>query len=170
MGFGKDDLGKIILEKRTQALGAFANEAGIIIGTKLVTLERFRIIKAELYAAITGLTTGEGTGLLIGLADGDLSLTEIEEAIENNGPLGPNDQVLEARADRFTKWFGAVDRETGDHALFENDDGGHMMAKTIRWTMARTKSWNWFVYNLGPVLTTGATVNIRSKLFGVWVT
>ncbi len=136
MGFGKDGKGVIIAEKRTQVLGALANEAAILIGTNLATLERYRMIKLELFAALTGLTSGEGTGLLIGIADGDLALSEIEEAIEVNGPLGPNDTVFAARADRFYKFLGAVDRETGDHALFENDQGGHMMSKTIRWTFS----------------------------------
>ncbi len=170
MGFGKDGKGVIIRENRTQALGALANAAGILIGTPLVTLERFRMIKNELWAAMTGLTTGEGTGLLIGLADGDLTITEIEQAIEVAGPLGPNDQESANRAERWTMFVGAVDRETGTEAIFENEKGGHKMENTIRWTFARTKAWNYFVYNLGDTITTGSSVKIRGKSFGVWVT
>ncbi len=170
MGFGKDGKGVIITESRTQALGSLANEAGIIVGTKLVTLERFRMLKNELIATLTSLTTGEGTGLLIGLVDGDYALAELEAAIESDGPLGPNDQIGEELSERFYKFFGAIDRETGTEAIFENDQGGHKMQHTIRWTFARTKSWNFFVYNMGAALTSGAVVNIRSKSFGVWVT
>ncbi len=94
MGFGKDGKGIIIREARSQALGALAQQGAVIIGTNLGTLERFRIIKEELWAAITGLTTGEGTGLLIGIADGDYSLAEIEAALESSGPAGPNDTVI----------------------------------------------------------------------------
>ncbi len=43
------------------------------------------------------------------------------------------------------------------------------MEKTLRWTFSRTKSWNFFVYNLGAAITTGATVIIKAKSFGVWV-
>lgn len=170
MGFGKDGKGVIIRESRNQALGALAQAAGIIIGTKLATLERFRMIKTEVYATITGLTTGEGTGLIFGLADGDLSLAEIEAAIELSGPLGPNDTVDEAIADRFTMLMGAIDRETGTEAIFENDEGGHLMMRTVRWTFARTKGWNFFCYNLGATITTGTVLSIRVKNFGVWVT
>ncbi len=169
MGFGKDGKGVIITESRVQNLGALANEAGILVGTNLATLERYRMIKNELYAAMTGLTSGEGTGLLIGIVDGDYSLAELEAAIESDGPLGPNDRIAEELSERFYKFLGAVDRETGTEALFENDNGGHKMSHTIRWTFARTKSWNFFVYNMGSALT-GGTVNIRSKSFGVWVT
>ena len=170
MGFGKDGKGVILREARSQALATLDNQAAIIIDTKLATLERFRIIKSELIASITGLTAGEGDGLFIGLADGDFTVGEIEASIENNGPLGPNDQVAEATSERFTRWFGSLDHEVGTEAIFTNKMGGHIMEEVIRWTFARTKSWNFFVYNMGAQLTTGATVLIRAKEFGVWVT
>ncbi len=171
MGFGKDGKGVIIKQSVSQALGALGANAGILIGTKPAILERFRMIKTELFAALTGLTGGEGNNILIGLADGDLSLAEIEEAIEQTLPLGPNDAVGEAVAERFVKWLGAtpVVHATATEKLFTNEKGGHMMSETVRWTYARTKSWNYFVYNLGAALTTGASCTIRAKQFGVWV-
>ncbi len=39
MGFGKDGLGVIINEARSQALGTLATDTGIFVGTKLATLE-----------------------------------------------------------------------------------------------------------------------------------
>jgi len=171
MGFGKDGKGVMIRESRSNVLGALAQGVGVQIDTKLATLERFRMLRGEIFATVTGLTSGEGTGLILVLADGDLSLTEVDEAIDSaNGPLGPNDQVIEAIAERPVWLIAAVDRETGPEAMFENDQGGHMLVIKPRWTFARTKSWNWIVYNLGSILTTGATVHIRTKLFGVWVT
>ncbi len=170
MGFGKDGKGVIIRESRNQLLGALDNQAGIIIDTKLATLERFRMIKNETHAAIVSLTSGEGTALLLGIADGDLTLAEIEAAIEAQLPLGPNDSVGAAIAERYTMIIGAMDRETGTSGIFENDNGGHKMANTIRWTFSRTKSWNYFVYNLGEQLTTGSNCFLRAKSFGVWVT
>ncbi len=169
MGFGKDGKGVIIRESRNQALGALAASAAIIVGTNLAILERFRMLKSEIWASITGLTSTEGTGLLFGLADGDLALAEIEIAIENNGPLGPNDDSA-VLSERPVWLIGAVDRETGQEAIFENEEGGHMLVVKPRWTFARTKSWNWFVYNHGAAITTGATIEIRVKEFGVWVT
>ncbi len=170
MGFGKDGTGVILREARGQAIGALASEAAIILGTNTAILERFRIIKLEVYAVINAMTTGEGTGLLFGIADGDFSISEIEAAIEVTGPLGPNDNVLEEVAERYVKILGAVDRETGTEAIFENEKGGHKMERNIRWTFARTKSWNFFIYNLGAAFTTGATCNLRATSYGVWVT
>ncbi len=170
MGFGKDGKGVIIREARSQTLGTLDLQSMVFVDTKLATLERFRMIKLEIYAGITGLTSGEGTGLFLGIADGDLLLAEAEAAVENNGSLGPNDSVSEAVSERYTKILGAVDRETGTEAVFENETGGHLMEHTIRWTFSRTKSWNFFVYNLGNQLTTGSNIIIRAKSFGVWVT
>ncbi len=170
MGFGKDGKGTIIREGLSQTLGTLDQQVGIIVGTKLATLERFRIIKTEVIASVTGLTTGEGTGLNLFLADGAFNAAEIEAAIEANGPLGPNETSVEEVADRYTKWFGTVDRETGTEAVFENSMGGHLMENTIRWTFSRTKSWVFFVYNLGNQLTTGSNILLRAKHFGVWVT
>ncbi len=172
MGFGKDGKGVIIRESRTQALSTLAVSTALLIGTKLVTLERFRMIKCEIFATIFGATTGELAGMRLGLADGDLSLTEIDECIEVNGPLGPNDQISDARAQRPVWEIGQSKAASvgGADVLITNENNGAMMSKTIRWTFSRTKSWNWFIYNLGTAPTTGATVNIKTKLFGVWVT
>ncbi len=170
MGFGKDGKGVIIRESRSQALSGLSNGAGIIIGTKLATLERFRMLKIEVYCNVNALTSTEGTGLLLGLADGDYTIAEIEAAIENNGPLGPNDTEDAEVSMRPIWWLGAVDRETGVDGLFENETGGHRLVFTPRWTFSRMKSWNFFVYNLGTNLTTGASAILRAKSFGVWVT
>ncbi len=170
MGFGKDGKGVILRENRSQALGTLNNNVAILVGTALVTLERFRMIKGTIIAGVTGLTSAEGTGLQLYLADGDLTVAEVEATIEANGPLGPNDIVAMDLAERPVWHFGTVDREVGIEAVFENMTGGHNMEETIRWTFARTKAWNWVVYNLGNGLTTGAQVNIRAKHFGVWVT
>lgn len=160
----------IIREARSQVLGTLDQQAIVFIDTKLATLERFRMIKNECFATVTGLTSGEGTGLFLGIADGDLTAAEVEAAIELSAPLGPNDSVADAIAERFTKIIGATDHETGTEIVFENQTGGHLMENTIRWTFARTKSWNYFVYNMGNQLTTGSNLLLRAKSFGVWVT
>lgn len=48
--------------------------------------------------------------------------------------------------------------------------GMHEGTINPRWTYSRTKSWNWMVFNRGNALTTGGTVVINTKDFGVWVT
>ncbi len=157
-------------ESRAQALTTLAGAAAKIIGTNIPILERFRMLKAEVYASVTGLTAGEGMGLILGLADGDLNQTEIEAIIEATLPLGPNDIEGSQIAERPVWFLGSTNPREGDtQTMLYNDTGGFNMEIKPRWTFARDKSWNWFIYNLGGTLTTGSTVGIRVKEFGVWV-
>ncbi len=171
MGFGKDGKGVIFIEARGQSIGTLASLTPLLIGTNAATLERYRMIKLEMKAVIQGVTPTEMLGMWIGIADGDLSLTEIEEAIElTAGPLGPNDTINDALAERFVKFLGCIrDDQAGGEVVFTNENGGCMLEAVIRWTFARTKSWNYFLYNMGVAPTAGGVVNIRVKSFGVWV-
>ncbi len=174
MGFGKDGKGVIIVEKREQALGTLAQNTGILIATNLATLERFRMLKTEVICTLTNVATTELGGIVLYLADGDLTLAEIEEAIETEGPLGPNDQIAEAIVMRPVFRVGAAKMASGAGALeathLINDEGGPLLSINPRWTFARTKSWNWVIYNNGPAPTTGTIAKIMAKNFGIWVT
>ncbi len=170
MGFGKDSKGVIIRELKSQALGALSSSTGIIVGSPLATLERFRMLKAEIVATIVGLTGGEGSGLALYLVDGNFTLAEFEAAIENSGPVGPNESEEEEVSERFNVWAGMTDYEIATESVFHNEMGGTLLAVKPRWTFARSKSWNWILYNHGVALTTGATVKLNCKDFGIWVT
>ncbi len=171
IGFGKDGKGEIIREARSQALSTLQAGGGIIIGTKLATTEDFRIIRTDVQSSITGLTSSEGKGLALYLVDGVFTIAEFEAAIEANGPLGPNEAVAAEIAMRFERWLGEVVDAAGTagDAIIRNEKGGALLQDTIRWTFSRTKSWNWVLFNHGVALTTGATVFIKAKNYGVWV-
>ncbi len=170
MGFGKDNKGVIIRQSISQAILTLAPDTGLIITAAPVILERFRMLKSEVYANVEGLQTNEGRGLSLWLADGDLTLAQIEECIELSGaPLGPNDPVEAAIAERFVMFVGAAGGSTISHFHDRETNAPYCIIKP-RWTFARTKSWNFVLYNIGSVMTTGATVNLRVKNFGVWVT
>lgn len=170
MGFGKDGKGVIIRENRSQALGTLATLTGILIGTPLATVERYRMLKVELQASITGVTAGDANGYIFGLADGDLTLAEIEATIEANGPFGPNDIINSNIAMRPVWILGGIQQQNNTEVLFTNDTGGTTLTEKPRWTFASTKAWKFFIYNMGAPPTTGSTVFIRVKSFGVWVT
>ncbi len=171
MGFGKDGKGVIINEDRSQALSTLANQAVILIGTKLGILKDFRMLKAELRAHLRNLTPGDGMGLIIGLADGDLTNSEIAAAILANAPLGPNDIVGTQVAERFNMLLSVAEGDLAEtQVLFKNENGGPIIVVKPRWTFATTKSWNWFIFNGGgTALATGATVRITTKCYGVWL-
>ncbi len=168
MGFGKDGKGAIVKESTSFTLGALGTQ-DVVAGAGPVMSEDFRIIKTEVYANITGLTTGEAEGLYLGLANGDLSAAEIEESLEAQGPLFPRDRIPEEKAERLTKMIGRFD-DKALIAVLLGPDGGSPVSKTIRWTFGKSQAgWKWFVHNIGTPLTTGATVRITATHFGVWV-
>lgn len=172
MGFGKDGRGAIIRESRTQALGTLNNEVAIFIGSKLATTDDFRILKSEIFAFIGTLTSGEGPGLIFGLADGELSTGEIGAVINTDGPLGPNDIAVAQIAERPVFVLGQLDDlgASGIKGHFRSEGGGPKIVFNPRWTFAHTTSWNWFIFNnTGANLTTGATVRLVVKNYGVWV-
>ncbi len=173
MGFGKDGKGAILNEQPNEALLTLASSTGLFlasgdIGASL--LERFRIVKTEITAHIQSGTFVAGDGPLgLFMFDGDFSLAEAQLAIETLGPFGPNDTVSEAVVERFSKNFGLIpfiEENVGQGSQLYQ---GKVLEKTIRWTFARAKGWKWMVYNYGGGLTTGATVKLQAKHFGVWV-
>ncbi len=174
MGFGKDGKGAILVEAPTEPLLTLAASTGLIISANEIgsgLLERFRVIKTEVVARVQIGTFVAGDGPLgLYLVDGDLSLAEFEEAIETVGPLGPNDSVSADRVERFNKLFGLINFVEENSAAGAMLNGGMPVEKTIRWTFARAKGWNWIVYNFGGALTTGASIRLQCKHFGVWVT
>ncbi len=171
MGFGKDGKGVIIQEARSQALGALSNGSGILIGTKLAVTDSFRMLKAIGHFGITGLTGGEGNGLILYLANGNLSLAEAEAQIELSGPLDRSARPEVELAERFVKLVGVVDvpNASTEQTVRDAQTGAPVVTTRPRWTFGSTDSWNWILYNHGDNLTTGATVSIRCTSYGVWV-
>ncbi len=176
MGFGKNNQGVIIRAIEDQALGALAADAVIKIETDIALTEDFRLLKMELTAFVEGLTAGEGDGLHIGIADGELSTTEIKECLEAAGPQDRNDHQTMERANRPVWLIGRILAQLPEVAgalkiVFIDRSSSPMMEWTKRWTFSDPEGWELFVYNRGAgALTTGATVRTTSTSYGVWVT
>ncbi len=164
MGFGKDGKGVIIKENNGIALGTLAQQTAILLPAIAVT-EDFRMLKAEIHAMLNAATTGEASLLVMGLADAELSLAEVEEAFELNGPLDRNDNVNRERAERPVWILGGLGDfgETDIRAFYEWKK---------RWTFSSPEGWNLFVYNQSSSasLTTGSTIRVLATYYGVWVT
>ncbi len=172
MGFGKQGTGQIIREKISNAaLGALAGEDVVKIASDVTLVDDFRILKSEIIAVILGLTTSEGTGLILGMANGELSAAEVEECLEIDGPVNPNDRERTEKAMRNCKNIAfAVPGNLNTEMVFENDEGGRLITMKHRWTYNNPEGWDYYVYNIGAALTTGATVQLVATHFGVWVT
>ncbi len=172
MGFGKQGAGQILRNQTSIALGALANKAGILVTTKLGIAEDFRMLKTEVIADISGLTAGQGNNLVLVLADGDLTLPEVEAQLDLAGPINPSDTPTEEVAMRYcneiavAKSMGVADTAVMFH---DRETGGPFIVAKPRWSFHKVASWNWIIYNRGASITTGATVRVVEKSYGVWL-
>ncbi len=172
MGFGKDGKGVIIKENVTVTPGALASGAVIKAagGVGLQTTS-FRIIKTQFFISQGTAWAGDGDELIFGLCNGELSVTEIAEAIQINGPIDRNDRDIEERASRAV-WLlvDLKDPETSGVSFSAPPNNGLPIEKNFRWTFTPTEGWDWFAFNpLSGAITTGAVFNIKATHFGVWV-
>lgn len=160
------------MESRSQALGALAQGAGILIGTKLAITMGFRMLKCNVTCNVTGLTSAEFLSLSLYLINGDLTLAEAEAKIEQNGPTARGQRVEMEVAERFVKKVGYSNpgrNPTVQAGIVDAFTGAPICTTKPRWTFSEATSWQWLLYNHGIVLTTGATLQLKTESFGVWV-
>ncbi len=173
MGFGKDGNGVIIMENREQALGALANSAGILVGTKIALTEDFRMLKSRMAGVVRGLTAAEGTGLGLYLINGDLTLAEASAKITQTGPTNRGARVETEIAERFVRLVGMSDRPADpagtETVIRDVDSNGPVCMPKPRWTFLKNTSWQWLVFNHGTTITTGASIEIFNEAFGLWL-
>jgi len=171
MGFGKNGTGQIIREN-TEIVLLTQGDGAVITTTDLVMTEDFRILKSEVLAWITGLTSGEEEGLIFGLADAELSDLEVAEVIALDGPVDRNDNLADERVMRPVWIMGiTTDLISSTRAQIRGHHGGPLLTIKPRWTFSNPEGWNWFIFNdSGAALTTGATLHVVATNYGVWVT
>ncbi len=94
MGFGKDGKGVIIHEDVQITVGALSSQATIFAVGGITIGEDFRILKTEISVLQSSAGVGAvGDAVLIGVADGELSVGEIAQAINASGPTDRNDNL-----------------------------------------------------------------------------
>ncbi len=165
MGFGKDGKGVIIRERDTITLGALATITAIKSGSQINPTDDFRLIKTEYFIGVEGMTSGEGP-VLIGLADNELSVTEIAGSIGADGPVDRNDRGGEEAATRAVWVLDAIFSQ-----VFPGGSSSTKGEKTFRWTFSNPEGWTFFAFNNDPnTLTTGTIVHFYAVHYGVWVT
>lgn len=169
MGFGKDGKGVIIREIVDITVGALADNSCIKqtaggLGSDLN--EDFRLIKTEYYIHANGWQAGEGP-VYVGVANNELTTTEIAESLTISGPQDRSDRLNEEKATRATWLFGSINASDA----YRTPEGTPPQEKSLRWTFTAGDGWTWFAHNnSGGTLTTGLVIRIIAKHFGVWVT
>ncbi len=162
----------ILCQQVTVALGTLAANTALKIDTGKSTYgEDFRMTRAELAVSVDGFVANELEKLQFGLANGELTVTEIGECLTVDGPTGANDRVGAERAERFVNIYSMLTPSvTATQEWFRNPSGGPIIVVKPNWTFNDSQVWEWFVYNdAAAVATTGATVRLLATIYGVWV-
>ncbi len=111
--------------------------------------------------------------LMWGLMNGDFSLAELEEFLELDGPLTPDDKIGQERASRgrFIRTLGVLDPSPGSaKSVIDLHD---VPLKGLKFSEAGESSptgWDWWIYNVSDTtpMTTGAEVVFQARNFVDW--
>ncbi len=148
----------------TSALGTLGTAT--VADVELTALQdaKFKVISADLLLAIRDLTPGEGP-IEIGIFNGDLSNTEVGEALDAT-PVSQSDIIPIERLKRPVRLAGIFSGQLAHETL---NDGKRMRIK-LRTILNNGTQLAVFMRNQGgAALTTGAVVNISGQIYGYWI-
>ncbi len=160
-----DDNKGSILDVASAALSTLAVDTGQLLAAPVMT-RGGAMISAQIAATVTVLAAGDGP-FLFGIANKSLSLAELEEYLELDGPIEPTQvpQVERATRGKLIRTLGLI-VPTGDGTV-ANLFVDNRSLSGLRWN-EESAGWNYWVYNRGQALTTGAILRIWASFFVRW--
>ncbi len=116
---------------------------------------------------ISGLTAGDGP-FEFGIMSGELTLSELTAYLEQNGPTTPgliSEEEIASRG-RYIRRLGNV-RPVGDGTVAVGDYLKNSGLSGLRFieNSEGQGGWDWWLYNLGQTMTTGATWRVATSVF-----
>ncbi len=148
------------------ALGTLATNAAIQLAGPVLTHDA-RLISLTGLSAVDALTAGEGN-FMWGISSADLSQAELEAYLENNGPLTPSDIVgkeISTRG-RFVRVLGKLTPQGNGQQAADFMKNVSLSGLKIAEDAGGFDFW---IYNLGTALTTGATFRVAMQVFAKWL-
>lgn len=144
------------------ALSTLANGSVIECGGPTLG-EDLYIVSVDTLYMLQGGTVGEGP-LAVGFAHGDLTTTEIQEALDAD-LTDPDDIIAKEYSRRPVRKGGAFPGLSADEVL--ND--GKPIRQKVKFTIGdgHTPSW-WLQNKSGAALTGGANLKIMATIYGYW--
>ncbi len=155
-------------------LGALVAATAIFGASKIdATREQgFRLIMSRISMALLGKTTGQGP-IMFGICCNVPSVGNLKEYIEND-PQGASSKTEKAK-NWFVKVLGQIPL-----AAIEDGNAGNgwtMLKQSVvevkygknGWSIPEGSALQYFAYNMGSTLTTGAVITIAAEHFGVWL-
>ncbi len=146
------------------ALAALA--AGAVLSNPMTTLgtTKFRVVSTDMYISMTDHTATEGP-IEVGIFNGDLSNTEVAEALDAS-PSGPNDIIARERLRRPVRRVGLVRGLTTEELLF---DGRSRRTKMHTVLDEGTELEVYFRNQSAAPLTTGTQMHVIGQIYGYWI-
>ena len=170
LGFGKDGKGAILRESQTVDTTTLAANTVVKFSSQLALTDHFRIIKTEYFIIMRIGSGSPGEHAMVGLADNELSVAEIAETLEVDGPVHSADNLKAERAMRPVWLFEGFVHTSANEGTHLMSNRGAPSEKVLRWTFAEDHGWTWFVWNpLGSAYADGPTYTVIAKHYGVWV-
>ncbi len=145
------------------ALGALANGIAIAGDTTALGVTKCYLISADLVWSIEDSTSDEGP-IDVGLASGDLSVTEIVEGLDAK-PTSRSDRIAMERSRRPIRRAGSFAGSGANETL---NDGKEIRTKLKFYIDEGIELVAWARNRSGATLTTGAVVNVVGTLFMKW--
>ncbi len=139
-----------------------------VVKTPALTLgEDLFLISVDMSAHTRGLTADEGEPLECGFAHGDLSITEVEEALQAE-VSDPDDIIAKEHARRPVRRAGQMIRHGSDTTALALA-GGATQRVTAKFSVGDGHGIDFWVANRsGAGLTTGAVTNFTGTIYGRW--
>ncbi len=145
--------------------------ATAVFGTSKIDASRaqgFRLIMSRIAAKLTGKTTAEGP-LMFGIC-ANVPTVEALKAYLENDPQGKSSDDAKA-SNWFVKILGqiplAATEDTSEH--FGTDSMTEIKYGKNGWSIPEGSALNYFAFNMGSALTTGAVITICAEHYGVWL-
>ncbi len=138
------------------ALGALGARVATSGAAMNASADTYRLIGFKGTVSIEDLTGAEGP-VVIGMADGDYTSTEIEECLEAVNSINLGDKIAREQANRLVRQFDTLDL-TRSHT-------DEIWVK-LNWLVSIGDQPKIYGYNADPddPLTTGATVHLDGKV------
>ncbi len=144
------------------SLGTLLND--IVLAAGILTFgEDFFVVSVRAAWSWRGATAGEGP-IVVGYAHGDLTVTEIAEAIAAE-VTDPDDIIAKERARRPVRLVGQMATIDAEGSLAD----GEVRSRAIRFSVGDGHALNiWAQNQSGATLTTGNNLQITGHILGRW--
>ncbi len=121
--------------------------------------QKLRVLKMSLWVNPASFDTADA--ITFGLTDGDLDATEVNNALNSDGPVSDSDYTDKGESKFPIFMFPQV------HG---SDRGEKYVSRSIRWTFSAEHGPKLFVYNYANNTTAAAaSVDVYYEMYGMWV-